>query len=95
MKRKSSYLGWSILLSILVLLLIIGDFMAYHDIANDYVSQEVMDAYQVTVPDNWPEWASTKGEWALIQISMVLKTIFMILIVFFLSKSVKNAPPIR
>ena len=89
MKKKTSFLGWSILFSILILLLIFGDFLAYHDIANDYVSQEVLDAYEVTVPANWPDWASTRGEWALVQISMVLKTIFIILIIFFLSKSVR------
>ena len=89
MKPKKSIIGWAFVLSILVLLLILGDFLALADINQDYVSTKVLDSIQVDISDKLPDWSSTSMEWNVLTISLFLKSIFMIVIVVALAKVVK------
>ena len=89
MKQKKSIIGWAFVLSILVLLMILGDFLALADISSDYVSTKVLDSINVDISDKLPDWSATKGEWTVLQISLLLKSIFMIVIIVALAKVVK------
>ena len=89
MKPKKSIISWAFVLSILVLLLILGDFLALADINQDYVSTKVLDSIQVDISDKLPDWSSANLEWNMLKVSLFLKSVFMIVIVVALAKVVK------
>lgn len=68
------------------------DFLALHDIHNDYASEMVTTRF--ASPENFPEWTHTPGEWALIDFSFAARFIslvcFIVLLVWALRK-VKTA----
>ena len=90
MKIKDSIIGWALVLSLITILLLIGDFLALHDIRQDYVSSEVIEAVQADSSNNLPDWASTKLEWTFVRISLLLKIIFAPIIVIALAKTVRR-----
>ena len=89
MKSKNSIIGWAFILSIIMVLLLLGDFLALHDINQDYVSLKVLDDIPTIKSDEIPDWASTRMEWTFVRISLLLKVIIAPLIVIALAKSVK------
>lgn len=90
MKFKDSIIGWSLVLSIILILLLIGDYLALHDIRQDYVSSKVLDAVETDISNEIPEWASTKLEWTFVRVSLVLKMIIAPVIIIALSKTVRK-----
>jgi hypothetical protein len=89
MKNKKSIIGLAFLFSILTFLLIFGDLLALLDIGKDYVSTQVLDSQQINIANDLPEWTSAKLEWTFIKISMLLKSVFMIIIIIALTKVIK------
>jgi len=63
MKRLDTLLGWSLVICIILLFLTLGDFLALHDIRQDYVSTNILADLQVKLSKELPEWTSTKAEW--------------------------------
>jgi len=57
------------------------DFMALHDIQNDYVSQAVIDRFTPGTSDVLPDWTSTPTEWGIVTFSYYVK-LFIIIILF-------------
>lgn len=90
MKFKDSMIGWAFVLSLIMFLLLIGDFLALLDIRQDYVSIDVLDTVQSGVSDEIPEWASTKLEWTFVRVSLLLKLIITPIIVIALAKTVRK-----
>ena len=66
-------------LCILGFLMTIGDYLALHDIRNEYVSSRILQYLNVTISEDLPEWTSTKGEWSLVRISYFFRFFFFIL----------------
>ena len=83
-------IGWAFVLSLIMILLLIGDYLALHDIRQDYVSSDVLDTVQTDISNEIPEWASTKLEWTFVKVSLVLKMIIAPIIVIALSKTVRK-----
>ena len=77
MKNPKNILMLVLGLSLIVLLLTLGDFMALHDIKREYVSLSILKYLNIDIADNLPEWTSTKGEWGLVQVIFFLKFFFM------------------
>ena len=63
--------------SLIVLLFTFGDFLALHDIKQDYVSPYILEDMDITMDKNLPEWTTTKMEWGLAQVSLYFKFILM------------------
>jgi len=68
--------GLSFLFCLLALLLTVGDFLALHDIGNDYVSGEILTHLGVSLSKPLPAWTATTGEWRLVEISWILRVVF-------------------
>jgi hypothetical protein len=60
----------------------IADFLALHDIKNEYVSLRVLESLDITLSDDLPEWTSTQGEWQVVRISYLFRSIFFIFCVY-------------
>ena len=90
MKPKESIIGLAFVLSIIVILLIFGDLMALHDINKDYVSNDLLESLQVDVSKELPEWTTQKMEWTFIQISLFLKSVFMVVIIVAIAKTIRK-----
>lgn len=59
-------------------LLAIFDFLALHDIQNEYVSTRILRRLNIKLSDELPEWTSTKGEWDIVRISHLFRFVFFI-----------------
>ncbi len=88
MKLKGSIISAAFILSIFVTVLIFVDFLALSDINQDYVSTNVLELIEVDISNELPEWASAKLEWGFIKLSLLLKSIFMVVIIIALAKVV-------
>ncbi len=90
MKSKESIIGWAFILSTVVFLLILGNFLALHDIKQDYANSNIIDMLQQDSSKDIADWASCKMEWGFIQISLILQSAFMIIIFIALAKATKK-----
>ena len=81
MKYTSSLLGWGILISLLLLSITFVDILALADIHQDYISANVLELLQLEISHELPDWTSTSLEWAWIRISLIVKTILIIVII--------------
>jgi len=91
MKNKNSIFGWAFALSLLMVLLLLGDFFALHDIGQDYVSPKVLEDIPTQISDEIPDWASTKMEWVFVRVSFLLKLIITPVIIIALAKTAKQS----
>jgi hypothetical protein len=66
-----------ILLGLIMVLLmcLFLDFLALHDIRNDYVSNQVIDRFSPNSLTVLPAWSGTAGEWVIVQMSFLIKLI--------------------
>jgi len=91
MKNNNSIFGWAFALSLLMVLLLLGDLLALHDIGQDYVSPKVLEDIPTQISDEIPDWASTKMEWIFVRVSFLLKLIITPVIIIALAKTVKQS----
>ncbi len=90
MKIVSSLIGWLLVISLLLLSLIFVDYLALHDIHQDYVSTTVLEYLQINISDELPDWTSAELEWGWVRISLLLKTILVVVIIISLAKVAKK-----
>lgn len=90
MKTKDSIIGWAFILSLILILLLIIDILALHDINRDYVSIAVAEDLYGDNSDKLPEWASTKLEWMVLRISLLLKGIISPILIIALARAVRK-----
>ena len=90
MKIVGSLIGWLLVISLLLLSLIFVDFLALHDIHQDYVSTTVLEYLQINISDELPGWTSAELEWGWIRVSLLLKTILIVVIIISLLKAAKK-----
>ena len=62
----------------------ISDYLALHDIKNDYVSTRNFDNLGITISGDLPEWTNTRGEWQIVRISFLFRFIFFLFHLFIL-----------
>ncbi len=68
-----------IALCVIGFLLTLCDFLALHDIKNEYVSMRILERLNITLSEELPEWTATKGEWLVVKISYFFRLLFFIL----------------
>jgi len=55
------------------------DFLALTDIRHDYVSPQVLDSLNISLPSALPEWTDTRGEWQVVALSLYSRVGFLVL----------------
>ncbi len=80
-----------LLFMIVLFACLLFDFLALHDIRNDYVSKLVMSRFAVNSPIDLPDWTNTRGEWSIVQISYVVKLIITALSFFLVAVLHRNS----
>lgn len=85
MKKIIILASFTLAASLFVLALTLGDFLALHDIRNEYVSEEILNALSVSLSDELPDWTATAAEWTLVQFSYLARSAFLVLNVITLS----------
>ncbi len=68
-----------IISSILIILFLIMDFLALHDIRKDYLSKFIITYLNLELLSNLPDWTETNSEWMIVQISFFCKSTLTIL----------------
>jgi len=81
MKKLKSTVVLLVFVSFGILASTILDGMALHDIANDYVSQDVLSDNQITLSETLPDWASCTLEWGAIHFSIIFQLVLTLLLI--------------
>ena len=55
------------------------DLLALTDIRHDYVSPQVLDYLNISLPSALPEWTDTRGEWQVVALSLYSRVGFLVL----------------
>jgi hypothetical protein len=82
MKKYQILIAFTWILGLIVLILTIGEFLALHDISQDYVSKDVIKSLGTSLNLRLPDWSETRLEWTLVQISLLSRLVFLVLIAF-------------
>lgn len=69
-------------LCVVGLLFTIADFLALHDIKKEYVSLHILESLGITLSENPPEWTTTRGEWQIVRLSYLFRSVFFIFCIF-------------
>lgn len=85
-KNNKKIINIIVVLCVIGFLLTIFDFLALHDIHNEYISTRVLKRLNITLSGDLPEWTSTKGEWDVVRISYLFRFIFFVFCVAVLYK---------
>lgn len=75
MRRTRFLVSLSLGLCIVVFIFTVGDYLALHDIASDYVSKDVLQTLEVTA--ELPAWTETRGEWGMVNLSGFSRLFFL------------------
>jgi hypothetical protein len=84
---KTNAILFTRILLVLTIVLFLGicfDFLALHDIKNDYVSKLVMNRFSPSTSISLPDWTNTSGEWSVVQFTFGVKLLVNGLFLFFL-----------
>lgn len=90
-KKKILYIA--ITLCVIGFLLTIFDFLALHDIHNEYVSTGILKRLNISLSGDLPEWTSTKGEWGVVRVSYLFRFVlfvFCVIVLYKLAAGLKN-----
>lgn len=79
MRKNKKIVAIIAALCVIGFLLTLCDFLALHDIKNEYVSTRVLDRLNITLSEDVPDWTATKGEWGVVRISYFFRLFFFIL----------------
>jgi len=90
MKNFRTLIILTLLFSVLVLLMTIMDFLALHDIKQDYLSKTIIDYLGITFSKEIPDWTATSGEWRSVTISLYSRLIFFFLNIFVLYQCINK-----
>lgn len=63
MKYLKTITIFVLLICILVFIFTILDFLALHDIKQDYVCQHILNKLEISLSKDLPNWTSKEGEW--------------------------------
>jgi hypothetical protein len=73
-------------LCVIGFLLTIFEFLALHDIHNEYVSTGILKSLNISISGDLPDWTSTKGEWGVVRVSYIFRFVFFVFCVIVLYK---------
>lgn len=69
MKPRKSFIGL-LIISVLILILTIADFLALHDIMREYVSPDIIAKIGITGGVKFPEFTQCVPEWTMASVSI-------------------------
>ncbi len=75
-KRCRNWAVLSLVLCLVSFSLTVGDFLALHDIRNDYVSKTPLALLGNPHSKELPVWTATPTEWALVRLSWLTRVSF-------------------
>ena len=78
MLTKRNVILFSLAVVGFLLALTVGDFLALHDIQQDYVSAEVLRTLELDLAGALPYWTGTTGEWSMVTISVIARFVLLI-----------------
>jgi hypothetical protein len=78
MKKIKTLVFITFLFFIVTVGMTILDYLSLHDIRYDYVSERVLEELGVEVSSPLPDWTSTPGEWLMVNISFIVRILFLI-----------------
>ncbi len=90
MKKLKSTLVFLVLLSSGLFVSTVIDIMALHDIADDYVSQEVLSDHQISTSHALPDWSSCSLEWGAIHFSIIFQLVLTLMVIIVLVRIIKS-----
>ncbi len=90
MKKLKSTLVLLVLFSFGLLASTIIDIMALHDIANDYVSQDVFTDQKVKLSESLPDWSACSMEWTAVHFSIIFQLVLTLVVIAGLIKILRN-----
>lgn len=73
MSKPAKLVKMSILLTVLLFLAAVDDFLSLHDISKDYVSRSALDYVGITTTGPLPDWTRTSLEWTSVRVSYWLR----------------------
>ncbi len=79
MKKGRLLAATTMIAGFLLLALTFLDVLALTDINHDYVSHQVLDNLNISLPRDLPEWTAAKGEWQVVSISAFSRIGFLLL----------------
>ena len=91
-KSIKNSLGILFLITLFCLIMLAIDFIAMHDVKNDYVSPKILGEYNLQLPED-TEWTAAVLEWTSLRISWVLKLALLvanIMVIFRLERNIKG-----
>lgn len=78
----------TLIATIALLVLALGDFLALHDIYSEYVSSDILGRLGIQLTTELPAWTATEGEWTMVQVGFYARVLFLLLNALTLSLSV-------
>ena len=90
MKKIRLLAAITMIVGFLLLAITFLDILALTDIHHDYVSHQVLDNLNISLPRELPEWTATKGEWQVVSISAFSRIGFLLLNTITLGLCVKK-----
>lgn len=79
MKKIVFLAAFTLVATVAILVLTLGDFLALTDIHNEYVSAAILERLNVDLSSELPDWTGTAGEWAMVQFSYLARSAFLVL----------------
>jgi hypothetical protein len=95
MNKLKSSIVMALVLCLLAFSLTFMDYLALHDIKQDYISKDMIERFKLTTTQEVPTWTDTPGEWLVVNISLVVRFFFLIFIVIVLIKSFRQMQEIK
>lgn len=71
-------LAASVVITVVLVLCTIDDFLALHDIKADYVSRSALNYLHVETSEALPPWTDTTLEWTSVAVSYVLRSVLVV-----------------
>jgi len=84
MKKADTLVKAAILLTIVLCVCTVADFLALHDIKNDYVSQSALQYLELETSKELPAWTNTQLEWTAVTVSYLIRSSNIVLSLFML-----------
>ena len=92
MKRAKALITLSLVLTVILIIFTIGDYLALHDIWKDYVSRGALTYLKIETSKPLPYWTKTNLEWTSVTVSYFVRFLVIIANVVVLYLLIKELP---
>lgn len=78
MDKPARLVKLSIVLTILLCIAALDDFLSLHDIFKDYVSQPALSSLGIQTSKSLPDWTGTPLEWTSVTVSYLFRVVILV-----------------